>query len=227
MLIIEESRPVSNVAWWLWGLSPNVSLFQHCDCGQSLRQHPLSQVHSQRSAPKIYLPDTVHLVDLHKFPHNTIVNPQLDPHHSLQSKIHNGVAESGISILGLPNEITLMVFNSIDQTSDIVNLRKSHRHFQAFTQPVLLKDVHLPLQPDPKKKDFRILPDFHRAAGVDCNIPFLVRKLHLEYDLDGSSTPEKLSTLKTWTASRSIQNLVLCRFPRVPRSSQPTRDVAT
>jgi hypothetical protein len=44
---------------------------------------------------------------------------------------------------------------------------------------------------------------------MDRNIPFLVRKLHLEYDLDGSGTPEKLSTLKTWTASRSIQNLLV------------------
>lgn len=73
--------------------------------------------------------------------------------------------ESGTSILSLPKEINLLVLDSLNQTSDLISLRKFHEHFQAFTQLVLLKDIHLPLQPDPKKKDFHILPDFFRAAG--------------------------------------------------------------
>jgi hypothetical protein len=51
------------------------------------------------------------------------------------------------SITSLPNELLDNVISNLEDQTDLISLRKAHRHFQRSTRRLLMKHIRLPLVP--------------------------------------------------------------------------------
>jgi hypothetical protein len=101
-------------------------------------------------------------------------------------------------ILQLPNELLDNVLANVDHKHDLVQVRKSHRHFKSSARRLILADVCLPLQPRAEAEDIHVLEEFVKCALADTEILKLIRTLRLEYIWYTTPSNERSWEKKKW-----------------------------